>query len=341
MAAGSACSINNLRRHWQRGRYAQKQQISIGSAECESLVEFDSGCGAVQLDADAAVRFGIRQEGSSGTLYQIRQRYYDAATARFLSKEPFWPDTMDPLQLNPYQYALMSPVHSRDITGTYYQQINQNAAIQLTGAMNWGPMDTSGMSSADAAQINEIQAQFDRMEEKRMELTNAIQRMGDLYNQAARGEHDSKVFRRQMADLAEISNIGSELFNVLSKVIPGAGKLLTALQASFGLINSIAEDAQNNAEMNQSDWKATMERLKGAINKLIPQQVDLGNEQWFLWQKMLRFRRLARERFQNDDDPDFGRGSGDDSGGQTVYDGGYEYENTWGDGNQAWWKWWN
>jgi len=37
-------------------------------------------------------RWGVRQEGASGTLYHMRARYYDATTGRFLSRDPLWPE---------------------------------------------------------------------------------------------------------------------------------------------------------------------------------------------------------------------------------------------------------
>ena len=61
--------------------------------------------------------WGVRQEGDSGTLYQMRARYYDAKTGRFLSPEPIWPRLSAPEALNPYQYAGANPVCQVDPTG--------------------------------------------------------------------------------------------------------------------------------------------------------------------------------------------------------------------------------
>ena len=69
-----------------------------------------------------AGRFGVRQDdplpGSGGTLYQMKARYYDATTGRFLSREPLWPNLYDPRKLNPYVYALNNPADYIDVTGT-------------------------------------------------------------------------------------------------------------------------------------------------------------------------------------------------------------------------------
>ncbi|RME86096.1 MAG: RHS repeat protein [Caldilineae bacterium] len=64
-------------------------------------------------------RWGVRQEGRDGTLYHMRARYYDAVTQHFLSRDPVWPQLLDPLQINPYQYAVNSPVSAIDPMGTF------------------------------------------------------------------------------------------------------------------------------------------------------------------------------------------------------------------------------
>ena len=58
----------------------------------------------------------IRQENEDG-LYQMRARYYDAVSARFISREPLWPQIDNPLKLNQYQYALQNPLMYIDRTG--------------------------------------------------------------------------------------------------------------------------------------------------------------------------------------------------------------------------------
>ncbi len=63
-------------------------------------------------------RWGVRQDPSTSSgLYHTRARYYDAVTARFISREPIWPNTARPKQINPYQYALGNPISFIDRTG--------------------------------------------------------------------------------------------------------------------------------------------------------------------------------------------------------------------------------
>lgn len=60
-------------------------------------------------------QWGVRQE--SATLYQMRARYYDAATQRFLSREPLWTPVGDAQQTNPYGYAYNNPIQYVDAKG--------------------------------------------------------------------------------------------------------------------------------------------------------------------------------------------------------------------------------
>ena len=61
-------------------------------------------------------KYGVRQEGTNG-LYHMRARYFDAVTARFISRDPAWPLIMQPGKLNPYQYAEENPVNVVDPDG--------------------------------------------------------------------------------------------------------------------------------------------------------------------------------------------------------------------------------
>ena len=60
-------------------------------------------------------RHGVRSEGAG--LYQMRARYYDPATAGFLTRDPLPPRLTDPQSLNPYQYVSADPARSVDPEG--------------------------------------------------------------------------------------------------------------------------------------------------------------------------------------------------------------------------------
>ncbi len=58
--------------------------------------------------------FGVMQEGATGLFY-MRARWYDSASARFLSKDPV--ASLDPRQMSPYQYARANPMRYSDASG--------------------------------------------------------------------------------------------------------------------------------------------------------------------------------------------------------------------------------
>lgn len=79
-----------------------------------------------------AGRWGVRQEGTHG-LYHMRTRYYDALTARFLSRDAIWPRPARPLALNPSLYAMNNPIGAVDPSG---QMPFDALAILFAQAMN-------------------------------------------------------------------------------------------------------------------------------------------------------------------------------------------------------------
>ncbi|MEM7343636.1 MAG: RHS repeat-associated core domain-containing protein, partial [Chloroflexota bacterium] len=73
-----------------------------------------------QGSSDQPFTFGgawqTRREGNDN-LYQIRARYYDANAARFISREPLWPQIDIPKALNVYEYGYNNPMVYVDIDG--------------------------------------------------------------------------------------------------------------------------------------------------------------------------------------------------------------------------------
>lgn len=61
-------------------------------------------------------RYGVRWEPVGG-LYHMCARYYDPATARFLTRDPALPVLTDPQSLNLYQYAAQNPLRYIDPQG--------------------------------------------------------------------------------------------------------------------------------------------------------------------------------------------------------------------------------
>jgi len=50
----------------------------------------------------------------------MRVRYYDPQTIRFLSRDPFGPNLIEPKSINPYAYAAQNPLSFIDPTGMYW-----------------------------------------------------------------------------------------------------------------------------------------------------------------------------------------------------------------------------
>lgn len=78
-------------------------------------------------------KWGVRQEGDAGDLYQMGMRYYDAEAGRFLTREPLWPQIDDPRLLNPYQYAFGNPVSNNDISGAAPKGLFSSIFGEATG----------------------------------------------------------------------------------------------------------------------------------------------------------------------------------------------------------------
>ncbi|HEV8145722.1 MAG TPA: RHS repeat-associated core domain-containing protein, partial [Bryobacteraceae bacterium] len=66
-------------------------------------------------------KFGVMQE-VLGSLFYMRARFYDAAAARFVSRDPV--ESLAPNAIDPYQYALGNPVTNTDPTGLSAAQVN-------------------------------------------------------------------------------------------------------------------------------------------------------------------------------------------------------------------------
>jgi RHS repeat-associated protein len=89
--------------------------------------------------------WGVRQE--SATLYQMRARYYDATTARFISREPLFPQIDDPRLLNSYAYAIGNPLRYIDPTGNDIILTGKSKQALVPVPETW-PITTEQMPNA-------------------------------------------------------------------------------------------------------------------------------------------------------------------------------------------------
>ncbi|MGA1842659.1 MAG: RHS repeat domain-containing protein, partial [bacterium] len=63
--------------------------------------------------------------------YYLRARYYNTETGRFITTDPFWGNTFDPLSLHKYIYAHENPVNNIDPSGTTILYIDLLASTYL------------------------------------------------------------------------------------------------------------------------------------------------------------------------------------------------------------------
>ncbi len=95
--------------------------------------------------------FGVRFEPAAN-LNQMRARYYDPQTERFLSRDPFWPRLEDPLALNPYYYVA-APLDKIDPLG-----LDETSPIRGTLPQFEAPR-VGGRRSAEEVAQDELDSQ--------------------------------------------------------------------------------------------------------------------------------------------------------------------------------------
>ena len=106
--------------------------------------------------------FGIMDEGNG--LYYIRARYYDSATARFISRDPI--GAIDPQRLNPYQYALENPLRFQDHSGlTEIPDIGLPEGPILRGVTAEPPPRPEPKFDPLNEAVNDAERHFDRVRE--------------------------------------------------------------------------------------------------------------------------------------------------------------------------------
>jgi len=123
-------------------------------------------------------RFAGQQDDPALGYQYLRARYYDPATGRFISKDPFGGFAEDPRTQQPYSYAIGNPVNYRDPTGEAVPVVIAAAYLLLAAA-----------SMAGIATIG--------MEENRLALERSIQ---DLCGRAADGIRG--MFSKKIPDKA-------------------------------------------------------------------------------------------------------------------------------------------
>jgi RHS repeat-associated protein len=101
-------------------------------------------------------RYGIIDDGNG--LYNIRARYYDPDTGRFITKDPLTGKDSDTQSLNRYVYALNNPIRLIDVSGF-------SAGEGGAGQNNFETSDELHRAIVDRrirmAKLNSLKAQYD------------------------------------------------------------------------------------------------------------------------------------------------------------------------------------
>ncbi len=71
-------------------------------------------------EVENSIRYAGEFYDASAGLYYLRARYYDPATARFISEDTYRGDATDPASLNLYAYCGNDPINYTDPTGHWY-----------------------------------------------------------------------------------------------------------------------------------------------------------------------------------------------------------------------------
>ncbi|HJT87438.1 MAG TPA: RHS repeat-associated core domain-containing protein, partial [Bryobacteraceae bacterium] len=116
--------------------------------------------------------WGVMREGST-PLYYMRFRYYDSATARFLSRDPIY--QADPRSANPYQYALANPMSHADPMGL------KGGITTATGFLMESNAPSTSVNATSALAIDLANGSEAAANARAVELT---ERMFDYYEWA-------------------------------------------------------------------------------------------------------------------------------------------------------------
>jgi len=207
---------------------------------------------------------GVRQEGG---LYQMRRRYYDPATARFLSKEPIWPQTDDPQSLNPYQYAALNPLQYVDPQGTYYQTpASLNSAADRYDDMADGYAEDLRSVREEA----KLAAKDHLKKSQSIDNTQRSSSLNNLYHQLQTIEHKNRVkaLDHKAAELRRLAWARRKEANKLRK----RAKKVARSRREFSKVRICPHRTNNEDQIPMSKLPDAGLFLKNAINKM--------NEKW-------------------------------------------------------------
>jgi RHS repeat-associated protein len=245
---------------------------------------------------------GIRQE--TETLYQIGRRYYDASSARFISRDLAWP-MGGPKAINPYQYAYQNPVKNTDIDGR--RVIIQNpdlGFIELPGGLKLPEHVKNGKGSRVYDEINDIDNKLQQMEAERKDLLDSMKFMHEQYEKWLNKQNEAARRAQSGKEYGDIGDMAEQLFDLTSKIytlaeegpkalakeilgdqlppifpsdyIPGPGEITSWILHKLGdMVGDGAEKEMAEAAANKIYAKQVLERLIAKYKNIFAKEIEL------------------------------------------------------------------
>jgi len=91
---------------------------------------------SLTTDGSGTSHYGFTGEWTDATgLVHLRARYYAPGMGRFMTKDPWGGDAMQPMSFNPWLYVFSNPVNYTDPTGHYARDLHFRITLQLGQAI--------------------------------------------------------------------------------------------------------------------------------------------------------------------------------------------------------------
>lgn len=227
-------------------------------------------------------RWSVRREGD---LYQIRRRYYDPTTGRFLTRDPGPFDLSNPSAINPYQYATADPINNLDVTG-YDSTTASGVSQYLDNNGRLAPMDVegAGFTPEQVAQVRLLEDKIaandqfitsmeqinGRLESQIDDAERMVEYVGTLHNASTQIDNAASdtgllvklfapplaVFYSPFTQVLGWWNSGNRA--EAEAIIEEQNELIADLEADRAWNNSGIRDAMQSREVALAEWQYYM-----------------------------------------------------------------------------------
>jgi RHS repeat-associated protein len=196
-------------------------------------------------------QFGVRREAAG--LYRMGLRLYDAATRRFLTRDPLAAGT-DPHRANPYAYADGNPLRFVDPTGEAPLVSNGQQAVEVA---NFGANVVG--TTAEATQAS-------------------LKLNGTLYSNAGRALNAGA---ETVGTAAAVVGAGIEVYNHSERVDAVNKRFLDEAEAAWAEHRRFLEEARELWRQKRIDYDGYT-RLRRAIRQLLEERLGRNRDRVFV-----------------------------------------------------------